>query len=219
MQGGLRSGLSAKKSSQIFDRLPPNFCGQISKAITENLRLKISGEDYENMTKRYTDNSEAYRLYLKGKYFYYKQTEDELHKSIEFFQEAIRKDPEFALAYAGICYSYYSLGWFNFIPKKTAYEKGMLAALKALEIDNTVGEAHAALAKQRILLVWDVGVAENEFKKALELNPNDAESYHQYAHILALKGSRKESIQMMKKALELEPLFINTNGNGQPMDW
>ncbi len=126
--------------SQIFE-----IQDDISKSITENLRLELTGEDYKRMTKHYTENSEAYKLYLKGRYFYYRSTKEGYNKSLEFFEQAIEMDPNFTLAYAGISYSYSKLGWFNFLPKKTAHEKGVAVAIKGLEIDNTVAEIYVAL--------------------------------------------------------------------------
>ena len=194
--------------SQIFE-----IQDDISKSIIENLRLELTGEDYKRMTKRYTENSEAYKLYLRGRYFYNKHSKEGYNKGLEFFEQASEMDPNFALAYAGISNSYFKLGWFNFLPQSTAHEKGVAAAVKGLEIDNTVGEIHVALANHKRWYGWerDIKGAENEYEKALSLNPNDVESYHEYAHLLTEIGKFDEGIKMMNRALELEPLSIAIN--------
>jgi len=194
--------------SQIFE-----IQDEISKAITENLRLKLTGEDYRRMTKRYTENSEAYKLYLKGRYFYYKATNEGYNKGLEFFEQAIEIDPDFTLAYASISYCYYKLGWFNFLPKKTAHEKGVAAATKGLEIDNTVAEIYVALANHKNWYGWerDIKGSLKDYEKALSLNPSDVEAYHEYAHLLAIIGEFDKGISMMNRALELEPLSIILN--------
>jgi len=185
---------------------------EISKAIIDNLRLKLTGDEYQRVAKRYTENTEAYQLYLKGRFFANKFTEESLNKSIEFYQQAIDQDPEYALAYVALSITYSNLGWFNYIPPKTAYEKGIAAAVKALEIDNTLGGAYAAIAS---LKTWysrelDLKGAEKAYEKALALNPLDANIYHDFAHFLAFMGKHEKSIRLMKKALELEPISIVT---------
>jgi len=183
---------------------------EISKAITENLRLELTGKDYRRLTKRYTENSEAYKLYLKGRYFHNKHNIESYNKGLEFFEQAIEMDPNFALAYAGISDSYDKLGWLNFYPRKEAHEKGVAAAMKGLEIDNTVAEIYVSLGnhKQSYGLDWDIKGALNNYEKALSLNPSDAETYHEYAHLLTHIGKFDEGITMMNRALELEPLSI-----------
>ena len=183
---------------------------EISTAITENLRLELKGDDYQRMTKQYTENSEAYQLYLKGRYFTHKETEEGLKKGLEFYQQAVEKDPEFALAYAGMSDTYKSLGWFNFTSQKTAYENGVSAALRALEIDDSLGDAYAALASHKTWYGWerDLKGAVTEYEKALSFSPHDAEAYHECAHLLVMMGKYDAGIKIMKQALELEPLSI-----------
>jgi serine/threonine protein kinase/lipoprotein NlpI len=185
----------------------------ISKSITKNLRLELTGEDYKRMTKRYTENSEAYKQYLKGRYFYNKHNIDSYNKGLEFFEQAIEMDPNFALAYAGISDTYSKLGWLNIIPPKDAHEKGVAAAMKGLAIDNTVGEIYVALANHQSWYIWDIDIkgALNNFEKALSLNPSNAEAYHEYGHLLTHISRFDEGITMMNRALELEPLSIVVN--------
>jgi serine/threonine protein kinase len=194
--------------SQIFE-----IQDDISKSITENLRLKLTGEDYRRMTKRYTESSEAYKLYLKGRYFYNKHNKEGYNKSLEFFNQAIELDPDFTLAYAGISDSYSKMGYLNFLPKSSAHEKGVAAAMKGLEIDNTVGEIYVALANHKEWYGWerDIKGALHDYEKALSLSPNYVEAYHEYGHLLTHIGKFDEGITMMGRALELEPLSIVTN--------
>jgi serine/threonine protein kinase/Tfp pilus assembly protein PilF len=186
---------------------------EISEAITQNLRLKLTGEDYKHMTKRYTKNSEAYKLYLKGRYFYNKHNIESYKKGLEFFEKAIEMDPDFALAYAGISDAYFKLGWLNIIPPKDAHEKGVAIAKKGLKIDSSVSEIYVALANHKTWYGWEIDIkgALKDYEKALSLNPSDVEVYHEYGHILTHIGKYDEGIAMMNRALELEPLSIGKN--------
>jgi len=194
--------------SEIFE-----IQDEISEAITENLRLKLTGEDYNRMTKRYTENSEAYKLYLKGRYFYNKHNIESYNQGLDFFEQAIEMDPDFALAYAGISDVYFKLGMLNVLPEKSAHKKGVAAAKKGLEIDNSVSEIYAALANHRTWYGWEIDIkgALNNYEKALSLNPSNAEANHEYAHLLTHIGRYDEGISLMNRALELEPLSIGKN--------
>jgi len=165
------------------------------------------------MTKRYTKNSEAYKLYLKGRYFYNKHNIESYNKGLDFFEQAIEMDPNFALAYAGISDAYFKLGMLNVLPEKNAHKKGVTAAKKGLEIDNTVSEIYAALANHKTWYGWEIDIkgALNNYEKALSLNPSDAEANHEYAHLLTHIGRFDEGITLMNRALELEPLSIGKN--------
>jgi serine/threonine-protein kinase len=175
--------------------------------------LELSGDDFRRLTKRYTEDSEAYKLYLQGKYFYNKHNIDSYNKSLEFYEQAIEKDPYFALAFAGISDVYSKLGWLNILPRKTAHEKGVAAAMRGLEIDNTVGEIYVALANQKTWYIRELDIEGglNNFKKALSLNHSDVEAYHEYGHLLTHIGRFDAGISMLNPALELEPLSIVTN--------
>jgi len=186
---------------------------EISKSISENLRLELSGEDYTRLTKRYTKNSEAYKLYLKGRYFYNKHNIESYYKGLEFYEQAIKIDSDFALAYAGISDVYFKLGMFDVLPAKNAHKKGVAAAMKGLEIDNTVSEIYAALANHKTWYIkeTDIEGALINYQKALALNSNDAEANHEYGHLLTHIGRFDEGIASMNRALELEPLSIGKN--------
>jgi tetratricopeptide (TPR) repeat protein len=134
-----------------------------------------------------------------------------MEKGIEYFQEAINMDPNFALAYTGIADCYVSIAWYAFIPPEVAYERAKEAAEKAVEIDDTVSEAHVSLANVKTLYYWDWEGAENAYKHALELNPSNAEAHHQYAHLMTMRGRLEDGVTEMKQALELEPLSVVIN--------
>ena len=185
---------------------------QIASQITSNLRLKLSGEEQSRLTKRYTENPEAYQLYLRGRYFLNARTEDGIKKGIEYFQQAIAKDPTYALAYTGLADSYSSLIFpVGAVAPREAMPKAREAALQALAIDNTLGEAHASLAFVKFYYDWDWSGAETEFKRAIELNPSYAEAHHYYSHYLIAMRRTEESLTESRRCLELEPSNILLN--------
>jgi len=187
---------------------------RIASEITNNLQLELSGAEEKNVTKHYTEDVEAYQLYLKGRYYWSKRTEDGATKAIEYFNEAIRKDPNYALAYTGLADAYCSLG-FSFdvgsLPPREAMPRAKEAALKALELDNTLSEAHTSLAMINLLFDWDWSGAEREFKRAIELDPNNANAHHWYSHYLLPMGRNEESLAESKRALEKGPLDLILN--------
>ncbi len=144
---------------------------EISKEISERLRLKLSGDEKQRLTKRYTENAEAYQLYLQGLYYYHKLTPDGLRKAIEYFQQAIDKDPNYALAYAGLADTYNPLAFFNMLPPREVMPKAKAAAVKALELDDRRAEAHASLGWASFAYDRDWPAAEKHFQRALALNP------------------------------------------------
>ncbi len=183
---------------------------EISLAIVDKLKVKLLGEEKAGLVKRFTENLEAYNFYLKGRYFCRnKRTQKGLNKSLEYYQKAIEKDPEFALAYAGSANTYMFLGWFKYLPPEVAYPKMKENALKALDVDNTISQAHSAIAWVKDFYEWDWIGAERELKQAIALNPSDADARHKYSHLLTENGHFDESIAEMNLALELEPLAID----------
>jgi len=178
----------------------------IAQAIAESLRLELSDADHARMAKRPTDNSEAYRLYLKGRHLFDRRTRDALERSIELYREAISLDPNFALAYTGIADAWASLSWNDFVPKATAFKESLSSVLAGLQIDDQIAESHISLG----MVLWHFGTdwsrAETEFLRALELNPNYAEACHQYAHLLTFLDRKDEAIRMMNRAVEMEPV-------------
>src|SRR5215831_13025231 len=178
----------------------------ISEEVASKLAIRLTGEERARLAKRYTDNTKAYQLYVKGVFFRNQMTEEGLRKSIECFQQAIEIDPGYALAYAGEACSYHPLAYEGYIPVKESETMGRTLALKALELDDTLAEAHAALAEQKLYIEWDREGAEREFKRALELNPNEQLARLLYPDILFLQGQVEDAIAMSKSALEIDPL-------------
>lgn len=182
--------------------------GEIAEDISEKLKLKLTGEEKKRLTKSYTDNTEAYQFYLKGRYFVTsKRTEEWIKKGIEYFQKAIDLDPNYALAYAGIAeaYGFFASSTGGWAPSD-AYPKAKAAALKALELDDTLGEAHCSLGFFRLLYDWNFAEAEGEFKRAMELSPNYPNAHDGYGFYLKAVGRHEEAIERCKFAQQLDPL-------------
>jgi serine/threonine protein kinase/Flp pilus assembly protein TadD len=181
---------------------------EISLAIVEKLRVQLLKEEKEALAKRHTDNIEAYHAYLKGRYFWNRRYEGGLQKSLEFFNNAIATDPAYGLAYAGIADSYNLLGLYSWLPPKEAYSRAKAAAEKALEIDDTLGEAHASLGWIRCFFDWDWSAAEREFKRAIDLNQNYATAHEWYGLFLATQRRFDEAIREINRAQELDSLSL-----------
>jgi len=184
---------------------------EIAREISEGLRLKLRAEEKRLLTKRYTENTEAYHAYLKGRYFWNKRTEEELKKGLEYFQQAIAIDQEYALAYAGLADCYAVLGNFSFLSPEAAYPKAKAAAVKALEIDDTLPEAHTSLAWVKTQYDWDWAGAERKFKQAIALNPDYTPAHYWYALFLSAMGRHDEAIAQAGHAHEIEPLSLLPN--------
>jgi TolB-like protein/Tfp pilus assembly protein PilF len=195
-----------------FDREPSDLLalqGEIAREIAENLQLRLTGAERKQIAKRYTESPEAYRLYLKGRFHLNKRTEEGLKKGLEYFESAIETDPCYAAAYAGMadCYALLGAAGYN-LPPRDAMPKAKAAAVKALEIDDALAEAHTSLAFVKFRLDWDWAGAEREFLRALELNPNYAAAHHWYAVYLSAMGQHAEAIMEIDRALDLDPLSL-----------
>ena len=186
---------------------------EIAREIVEKLKLKVSGEE-KRLAKHYTESNEAYQLYLKGRYYWNKRSPESLHKAIDYFQQAIEQDSNFALAYAGMADTYALLGGpeagGDMSPNETL-PKAKAAALKALELDETLAEGHVPLAHVKCYYDHDFAGAEREYKRAIELNPNYSVAHHWYAIFLTVLGRYNEALTEIKRALELEPLSLAIN--------
>jgi len=187
---------------------------EISREISEKLRLRLTGEEKTRMAKRPTENIEAYQLYLKGRYYWNKRTEEGLRRSIEYFSEATEKDPNYALAHAGLADCYIILGYFSLLPAREAYAKAREAATRALALDDTLAEAHNALATAKADYDWDWPGAEREFRRAIELNPGYATAHQWYGRLLSELGRHEEALAEIKRAQELDPLSLIINAVG-----
>ena len=185
----------------------------IAKEISEKLRLRLTGEDEKRLTKRYTENTEAYQLYLRGRYHWGQRTRSGAQQAIAYFSQAVEKDPSYALAYAGLADCFMTLGNFGFIPPQEAYSRAKASASRALELDDTLAESHASRGLLATLYDWDWPTAEMEFRRAIELNPDYATGHQWYSVFLAIQRRVAESEAAMKRALELEPLSPVINGN------
>ncbi len=184
---------------------------QVSARVAEALALKLSGDEQQRLTKRYTENSEAYQLYLKGRYYWNKRSPEGLNKGIECFNQAIALDPNYALAYAGLADCHNMLGDYALLLPNQTFLKGLAAASKALELDETLAEAHASLALAKLYYEWDFPAAEKEFQRALQLNPNYATGHQWYGEYFMMMGRFDESLAEMRRAQELDPLSLIIN--------
>ncbi|MCH7755712.1 tetratricopeptide repeat protein, partial [candidate division KSB1 bacterium] len=184
---------------------------EITLAIVENLKVELLREEREVLEKRYTENLEAYNLYLKGRHFWNKRNEQGFMKAIDYFQQAIDKDKLYALAYTGLADCYNLIPWYSNFPPKEAYPKAKAAAAKALKIDNSLAESHNSLAWSIMFYDWDWAGAEREFKKAIELNPNYATAHHWYAFYSIYMARFDQSIAEIKRAQEIDPLSLVIN--------
>jgi serine/threonine-protein kinase len=184
---------------------------EIAREIAANLRLRLTGEQEQRLTKRYTGNAEAYRLYMKGRYFWNKRTEEGIKKGIEHFERAIEKDPGYALAHAGLADSYIVLGIWDILPPKETYPVAKTAAMKALELDDRLAEAHTALAAADMYLDRDVVAAEGEFKRAIELNPNYPLAHLWYAILLNATKRPEAALAESNRSQELDPFSLIVN--------
>ncbi len=183
----------------------------ISKEISEKLNLKLSGADENVLAKRDTQNSEAFQLYLKGRYFWNKRTGEDLKRAIEFFNQAIEKDPAYALAFAGLADCYGLLSNYTDTPSSESMPKAKAAAQKALEIDDTLAEAHTSLGLVKKEYEWDFAGAEKDFKRAIELDPNYATAHQWRAENLVTLKRFDEALSEMNKARELDPFSLIIN--------
>jgi serine/threonine-protein kinase len=202
-----------KRRSQLWgkrfqEKLSDAFAVQerIAQEILKSLRLKLSGEEEERLTKRHTQDAEAYNLYLKGRHHWNNRTEEEVEKSIGFFEQAIARDPGYALAHAGLADSYVLVAFYGWRPPKEVLPKMRAAAIRALELDEGLAEAHVALADLQYLFEWDWSGAERGFRRAIELNPNYPTAHQWYANYLAVLKRPVEACAEIHRAEELDPL-------------
>lgn len=195
--------------------------GEISREVLEKLRLRLTGEEEQRATKRYTENTEAYQLYLKGRYHWNKRTLDDLWKGVDHFQRAIELDANYALAYSGLADSYFSMNLGGpFVPSARrpmalaeARVKSLAAARRAVELDPLLAEAHTSLGGALDWFEWDYAGAERAYKRALELNPEYATAHHRYGVFLNTTGRIDEGIAELKRAQQLDPASLPINAD------
>jgi serine/threonine protein kinase len=187
---------------------------KVASAIVHEIETRLTSQEQARLASTRPVNLEAHEAYLKGRYYWDKRTQEGLKKSIAYFDLAIAKDPNYAVAYAGLADSYTLFSRYGILAAREAFPKAKAAALKALEIDDQLAEAHATLGEIKASYDWDWGSAEKEFKRALELNPGSPMPHYWYSYsYLTPMGRHAEAIIEMKRALELDPLSLMTNTN------
>ena len=195
--------------SEKYDRAADDVFAiqdEISLAIVDKLRVKLLRDEKSKLVKRHTESEEAYRLYLQGRYFWNRRHEGGVQRGLEYFQKAIAIDPEYALPYSGTADCYFSLGFFDFLAPKVAFGKCKEAALKAVELDPDLAEAHASLGNASFYFDWDWPAAEAEFRHAIGLNPNYATVRYFYGMFLTAAGRFDDAVAQERRAMELDPI-------------
>jgi DNA-binding winged helix-turn-helix (wHTH) protein/TolB-like protein/tetratricopeptide (TPR) repeat protein len=179
----------------------------ISQKVASALTINLSGDEKRQLLRPFTVNNQAYQLYMQGRFFWNKRTIDGVEKSLDYFQKAIAADPKYALAYAGLADSYTLAGSYGYsiLPPREAMPKAEAAAAKALALDDSLAEAHASLGYIKFTYDWDWRGAEQEFKRAIALNPDYDNAHHWYSHELMALGRTDEAMAEARRALELSP--------------
>ena len=201
--------------AEVYDRkLTDIFAveSEIAKTIADTLQAKLTGSEQRVIAARPTENTEAHQLYLKGRFFWNKRTGNGLKKSIDYFQQALSADPNYALGFAGVADAYVLLPGYNAGAPQDCYPKAMAAAKKALDLDETLAEAHTTLALALWYYDFDFAQANREFQRAIELNPNYATGHQQYGNnTLSALGRFDDAIAEGKRAVDLDPLSLVIN--------
>lgn len=184
---------------------------EIAREITNNLRPTLSGVEQSRMDKQYTANPEAFQLYLKGRFYWNKRNPPDLKRAIPFFEQAIAKDPNYALAYSGLADTYALIAAYTNVPAREVMPKAKEAALKALALDDKLAEAHASLGQITSYYDYDFVTAEREYRRAIELNPNYASAHQWLAEQLSAMKRNDEALAEIRRALELDPMSVIMN--------
>lgn len=178
----------------------------ISQEIAIKLEVRLSAQQKKLLRKRYSQDFEAYQIYLRGRYYWNRRSQEDLQRGIAYFEQAIERDPSNALAYAGLADSYFVRAISGALPTADAMPKAKAAALKALELDDSLAEAHTSLAQVTANYEWNWEKAEAEYQRAIELNPSYSTGHHYYATFLMAMGKHAQALEEMKKAEALDPL-------------
>jgi len=187
---------------------------EIAATIAQKLQLRLAGTETKGITKKYTDNNDAYQLYLKGRFYFARRSDADIRRSIDLFQQALKLDPNFALAYVGVGESWAVMPSYPYMESKDAMPLAKAAIAKALEIDPDLPEAHTVAGMIAATYDWDWAKSESEFKRSLELDPNLAITHYRYAWTyLSPMDRHDEAIVEMKRAMELEPLSLVQGAN------
>jgi serine/threonine protein kinase/tetratricopeptide (TPR) repeat protein len=197
--------------SEQYDRKQSDIISlqsEIARDVSSKLKAKLSGADEKKLAKNYTANPEAYQLYLKGRFYWNKRTADGLTQAAAYYKQAIEKDPAYALAYSGLGETYVLFPNYSVAAPKDIMPQAKAAALKALELDDSIAEAHAALGTYLSGYGWDQSAAERELRRAIELKPNYATAYHWLGIVFAFANRPDEAIATARRAEELDPLSL-----------
>ena len=184
---------------------------EITRDVSQKLRARLSGADEQRLTKNYTENVEAYQLYLKGRYHLLKNTRAEIQNAVSYFKQAIDIDPSYALAYCGLADACRVLALAGEMRPTDFLPQAKEAAQKAVHLDDTLAEAHSALGLVSFWYDWDWNAAENQFKRSLEFDPNSVDAHEAYSSVLSYTGRHAEALAEIKRARELDPLNLRTN--------
>jgi len=182
--------------------------GEIARQVANEVRIILTPEEQARLGSARQVNPEAHELYLKARYYWNKRTEESVKKALSHFHRAIDQDPTYAQGYAGLADSYNILGYYNVLPPVEAYPKAKAAALKALELDDSLAEPHAALGVVKRDFEWDWSGAEKQFQRAIELNPGCVDAYHWHSTLLGILGRHAEALREKTRALALDPLSV-----------
>ena len=185
----------------------------VSQRVAAALALAITGEEQRQLTKRYTENPEAYGAYVRGRYFWNTGTAEGYRKAVEEFQRAISVDPNYALAFAGLADSYNLLGSYGVMPMREAYDKAKAAAQQAVDLDNQIAEAHTSLGAITAGYDWDWAKAEGHFVRAIELKPHYVTAHEWYSEYLSWMGQHDKAIRVAQQALDLDPVSLRANSH------
>lgn len=212
----LRVADGAQLWSQAFDEQFTNMFAvedSISQEVARALELRLTGQEQQQLTRRYTENSQAYQSYMRGRYLWGRRTPATVNESINYFRSAIQADPRYGLAYAGLAESYILLGssGYSQLRPREAMPKARTAAEHALALDGTLAEAHTSLAYVKLIFDWDWPGSKQEFERALALNPGDTTALHWYSHYLSAMGLHGDSIATAKRALAINPVDLSLN--------
>lgn len=186
---------------------------RVSDEAARLLAGELTQAERSRLAKRYTQNGAAYHAYLKGRYFWNKRTPDAMRQAINHFNEAVERDPDYALAHAGLADCYNLSSEYGTLPPRESYTRGKVAARRALELDDSLAEAHTALAFAHFNHDWDWAGAEREYRRAIELNPSYATAHHWYSVSLAAGGRFDEAYAEARRAIEIDPLSLIVNAN------
>jgi len=204
-----------RQMEDIFD-----IQDEISLAIFEALKVKLLGTEKDAILKRYTENTEAYQLYLQGRFHYNQWLGAASYlKAIEYYDAAIIIDPDYTSAYSGKAACYLNLWFFGHLPPEQSLPQLKESTYRSLALDNNIAESHVSLARMKFWYEWDFAGAEKEFRKAIELNPNYAEGREQFAMMLGIIGRKEEALSQVMKAIEIDPFSLMINWGEGWVSW